>query len=427
MKERGGDGSPNIKILVGYHKPSELFKDNILTPIHLGRALATETSKDGEISNEDFEWMYKNMIGDDTGDNISDLNRYFCEFTGIYWAWKNYDKLGNPDYIGYVHYRRNFIFDENIIPQLRFDLFHNYFLDIPYINMRYKNAVNPAHVLDKIKNYNIIVGKKLYPNNYLVNNLKCSKVDYNLREYMLTFYPEPKKYTDALYFLIEGDTRLKEYRDIARQFYNRVEIYPCNMFIMKKDLFFRYCEILFYILFKIYFLYKNDLNNNSDMFYKRAIAYIGEFVTTFFIEKQKQTNNKIKELYLSFLLNCEIRNNENFNYSIGARYRVENQLSYKIGKILINTKDMKNILKAPIRIIATILEHKRKSKVYQALVNIDKRYVLPPLESYSDFHEALQLKAHLTYRLGRYFLDNPYTFIFRIGKIYKEWKNSKGV
>ncbi len=141
------------------------------------------------------------------------------------------------------------------------------------------------------------------------------------------------------------------------------------------------------------------------------------------------TNN---ELYLERLnvvinfMNILLENKVNFSF-VGARYRVENQLSYKIGKILINTKDMKNILKAPIRIIATILEHKRKSKVYQALVNIDKRYVLPPLESYSDFHEALQLKAHLTYRLGRYFLDNPYTFIFRIGKIYKEWKNSKGV
>ena len=39
------------------------------------------------------------MIGDDTGDNISDKNREYCELTGIYWIWKNYDKLGNPDYI----------------------------------------------------------------------------------------------------------------------------------------------------------------------------------------------------------------------------------------------------------------------------------------------------------------------------------------
>ncbi|EOH9119425.1 DUF4422 domain-containing protein, partial [Campylobacter jejuni] len=105
--------TPKVKILVGYHKPAVLLKDDILTPIHLGRALATQASKDGEMSKEDFEWMCENMIGDDTGDNISHLNRYFCELTGIYWAWKNYDKLGNPDYIGFMHYRRHFIFDEN--------------------------------------------------------------------------------------------------------------------------------------------------------------------------------------------------------------------------------------------------------------------------------------------------------------------------
>ncbi|KQH56827.1 glycosyl transferase, partial [Campylobacter coli] len=93
--------NPKVKILVGYHKPAVLLKDEILTPIHLGRALATQVSKDGEMSKEDFKWMCENMIGDDTGDNISHLNRYFCELTGIYWAWKNYDKLGNPDYIGF--------------------------------------------------------------------------------------------------------------------------------------------------------------------------------------------------------------------------------------------------------------------------------------------------------------------------------------
>lgn len=45
------------------------------------------------------------MIGDDTGDNISDKNREYCELTGIYWTWKNYDKLENPDYIGFIPFK----------------------------------------------------------------------------------------------------------------------------------------------------------------------------------------------------------------------------------------------------------------------------------------------------------------------------------
>ena len=35
-----------IKILVSYIKPSFLFKSEILTPIHLGRAVEKEISKD---------------------------------------------------------------------------------------------------------------------------------------------------------------------------------------------------------------------------------------------------------------------------------------------------------------------------------------------------------------------------------------------
>ena len=42
------------------------------------------------------------MIGYNTGYNISDKNREYCKLTGIYWAWKNYDKLENPDYIRFI-------------------------------------------------------------------------------------------------------------------------------------------------------------------------------------------------------------------------------------------------------------------------------------------------------------------------------------
>ena len=48
------------------------------------------------------------MNGDDTGDNISDLAKYFSELSVQYWAWKNVD----ADYYGLCHYRRYLSFSD---------------------------------------------------------------------------------------------------------------------------------------------------------------------------------------------------------------------------------------------------------------------------------------------------------------------------
>src|SRR5574344_637512 len=99
--------SPLVKIFVSYIKPSFLFKSTILIPIHLGRAVEKEASKDGVMSDADIEWLHKNCIGDnDFEGNISKLNRRVGFFTGTYWAWKNYEKLGNPKYFGSFGYRK---------------------------------------------------------------------------------------------------------------------------------------------------------------------------------------------------------------------------------------------------------------------------------------------------------------------------------
>ena len=105
----GNISASDLKVLVCYHKPSVLPPLNsCFVPIHVGRALNNASSKDGQINNTDQEWLLSHMIGDNTGQNISTENRKYCELTAIYWAWKNYRALGNPDYIGLSHYRRLF-------------------------------------------------------------------------------------------------------------------------------------------------------------------------------------------------------------------------------------------------------------------------------------------------------------------------------
>ena len=78
----------DIKIIIATHKKYEMPTDDMYLPLHVG--------KEGK---DDLGYT-----GDNTGKNISKKNPYYCELTGVYWAWKNL----KADYIGLAHYRRHF-------------------------------------------------------------------------------------------------------------------------------------------------------------------------------------------------------------------------------------------------------------------------------------------------------------------------------
>ena len=74
----------NIKVIVATHKEYKMPKDKLYLPLHVGAK-----------GKQDLGYTK-----DDTKKNISEKNPFFCELTGLYWAWKNID----ADYIGLVHY-----------------------------------------------------------------------------------------------------------------------------------------------------------------------------------------------------------------------------------------------------------------------------------------------------------------------------------
>ena len=78
----------DIKIYIATHKSFTPPKNDIYIPLQVG----AEGKKD------------LGYLKDNTGDNISSMNPYYCELTGMYWMWKN----TSADIIGLVHYRRYF-------------------------------------------------------------------------------------------------------------------------------------------------------------------------------------------------------------------------------------------------------------------------------------------------------------------------------
>ena len=228
--------TPLIKILVSYIKPTTLFKSDILVPIHLGRSVEKEQSKDGVQSDENLVWLHKNCIGDnDFEENISHTNRRVGFLTGTYWAWKNYDKLGNPAYFGSFGYRR--LFKPDFLEKLT-----DYDLVLPH-----KKDLSPLTLERQMSFYH---GKKLY-------NLLLEVFD--------KIYPQEIS--------------------SLQQYLSRKEGYFDEIYVMKKEVFFAFCEWIFPLLFACLEHDPIELPD-ADL---RDIGFIIERITGYYCNKVKKS------------------------------------------------------------------------------------------------------------------------------------------
>jgi hypothetical protein len=251
-----------IKLIICYHKPDILFKDEIITPIHLGRSLAIKKAK-GKTDAQ-LQWLLDNMIGDDTGDNISNKNESYNELTGIYWAWKNYEKLGNPEFIGVMHYRRHFYYGETDKNVLEFcEIGENYFKEIGYDPNIFEHLLDGYDFAAHISKVDCI--RKHYADNHKLQDLNIAL------KIMGELYPE--------------------YIHTASQYINQGEGCFCNMFIFPKFMFFDYCKWLFSIL--------DEFEKKVDISEKRL--FISERLTGIYIAKAIEEGKKVKKLPIVFI------------------------------------------------------------------------------------------------------------------------------
>ena len=219
----------SVEIVVATHKKYNFPKGESYLPLQVG----------AENNTNDFGYQK-----DNSGDNISAKNPYFCELTALYWAWKNL----KSDYTGLVHYRRHFSLKSGKIKQTK----------------RLDAALSDKEIKDLIENYDLILPRK---RNYYIESLYS--------HYEHTLFVEPlvktreiiaKKYPD---YLPEFD-RLKV-RKSAHMF---------NMFIAKKEIIDDYCSWLFDILFTLEEEIKQDPDfiADYDQFHARFYGRISELL-----------------------------------------------------------------------------------------------------------------------------------------------------
>lgn len=229
----------NIKILIATHKKYQMPKYNMYMPIHVG--------KEGK---EDIGYA-----GDNSGDNISIKNAFYCELTALYWAWKNLD----ADYIGLCHYRRHFTCFKRVTKKEE---------------KKFDKLLNREQVEKILDETDIILPKK---REYYIENL--------YDHYKHTMHVETLDETGKII-----QEQFPEYMLEFNKLHKRTSAHMFNMFVMKKEYFDRYCEWLFEILFE---LEKRIDPKQYDSFHARYLGRISELLLDVWIN----TNNlKYKEV-----------------------------------------------------------------------------------------------------------------------------------
>ena len=211
--------------------------------------------------NAKYEWVTSNVYLDNTGDNLSKDNPVYNEMSGIYWVWKHYEEVGNPDFVGFMHYRRFFLFEESKYAYFEQDISPNDIGDL----IKYSPSV--------LDNIDFII-----PTPYKRLNVKRS---YNIAHHKEDI-PLALNILKSLY--------PQDYR-IAIDYLNGKSMYFNNMFIFKKELFFDYCNWIFPILFKFV-----ELNNH-----KTDRLFISEILTGIFFRKLINAGKRVKNYPTLFI------------------------------------------------------------------------------------------------------------------------------
>lgn len=219
----------------------------------------------------------KESIGyekDSSGENISELNPFFCELTGTYWAWKNL----KADYLGLVHYRRHFSI-------------HPFRRDLKDAILKYselKPMLGSVKVFTPCKRHYII-------------------------ETLASHYSHTH---EARHLDVTREIIAEKYPDYIRTFDEVIKHrwgYMFNMMIMERELFELYCDWVFDILFEL----RSRLGESGmSNFNKRYYGRIAEIIFNVWLE-QKMREGVIKRSEIRELPVIKI-DKTNWRRKIGA-------------------------------------------------------------------------------------------------------------
>lgn len=238
-------------IYTAYHKVAPRLSSKSFAPIHVGRALAAAP--------------LAGMIGDDTGDHISDKNGAYCELSALYWAWKNPD---GADHVGLMHYRRLLDLTKRR-PAGPVEAREEYF-DIP-------SWLDEAEgwIEREGGEWDIVLPRLHKMGRTVEDNYKASHAeqDFDLARQIIT-----EDHPDYL----------ESFEEVAQGRHVRL----ANMALMRRDLFDRYCTWLFDILFKVEAAPVERGYYNA--YQSRYLGFLSERLFTVFMHHEIKVNPDLR-------------------------------------------------------------------------------------------------------------------------------------
>lgn len=171
---------------------------------------------------------------DNTGENISELNRQFCELTGLYWIWKN----AAEDIVGLCHYRRHFLLPDNWAEEVQ------------------------------EKGIDILLPVPLYVAPSLAENYRERHIAKIWETMMAVLAEQNPKETEE-----------------AESFFENNGLYcPCNMLIARKEVFKRLSAWLFPIIFET----QKRIGTIDDAYQNRYPGFLSERLISFWCYEHRE-------------------------------------------------------------------------------------------------------------------------------------------
>lgn len=271
LKYHGTPEKPDIKIFVSHRidLDSETIDNPLYIPVRCGAVYDERENVD--------------MLGDDTGDNISEKRMSFCEYTVMYWAWKNI----KADYYGLCHYRRYLSFSDK---DIKGNALKQGLLDsMADINIQQCNLTDTDAMIEGIKTADAIVPYEYH----MIRDWLPSSVCKTVREQWETYCASylKAKHFDYLLELIEKHA--PHMLSAAKSYMNGVHFRGFNCFVMKRELFNELCEFVFPILFEFDDTISKEHFSSTQ---KRAVGYAGEWLFSIFVHDiQQKKEFKVRE------------------------------------------------------------------------------------------------------------------------------------